>query len=67
MTASLHVVYKRPTPLGPAIEIRGRVKEIKGRKVVIESRLMAGGEVCATGEVVTVAMPEGFSPSRLPP
>ena len=67
VTASLHVVYKRPTPLGPAIEIRGRVKEIKGRKIVIESRLMVEGETCATGEVVAVAMPEGFSPGHSHP
>jgi acyl-coenzyme A thioesterase PaaI-like protein len=58
VTASLHVEYKRPTPIGVTLEVRGRVKEIKGRKVVVESRLIAGGEVCATGEVVAVRMPE---------
>ncbi len=62
VTASLRVDYRRPTPLGPVLEIRGRVKEIKGRKVVVESRLLASGEVCATGEVVAVAMPDGFTP-----
>ncbi len=58
VTGSLHVNYLRPTPIGTTLEIRGRVKEIKGRKVVVESRLMAGGEVCATGEVVAVRMPD---------
>lgn len=58
VTASLHVDYRRPTPTGVTLEVRGRVKQIKGRKVVVESRLIAGGEVCATGEVVAVRMPE---------
>ncbi len=58
VTGSLKVVYKRPTPIGVELEIRGRVQEIKGRKVVVTSELRAQGEVCATGEVVAVQMPE---------
>ena len=57
LTASLHVDYLRPTPLVP-LEIRARVKEIKGRKVVMAATLSAKGEVCARGEVVAVQMPE---------
>ncbi|NTW86767.1 MAG: PaaI family thioesterase, partial [Holophagaceae bacterium] len=33
VTASLHVDYLAPTPIDTEIEIRGRVKEIRGRKV----------------------------------
>ncbi|PKN87668.1 MAG: thioesterase [Deltaproteobacteria bacterium HGW-Deltaproteobacteria-1] len=58
LTASLHVNYLLPTPLNGPLEVRGRVKEIKGRKVVVESRLIAGGNVCATGEVIAVQAPE---------
>jgi acyl-coenzyme A thioesterase PaaI-like protein len=58
VTASLHVDYLRPTPLGVPLEVRGRVKEIKGRKVVVEATLSAEGQVCARGEVVAVQMPE---------
>jgi acyl-coenzyme A thioesterase PaaI-like protein len=58
VTASLHVDYLRPTPLGVPLEVRGRVKEIKGRKVVVEATLSAEGQVCAWGEVVAVQMPE---------
>jgi len=58
LTASLHVNYLLPTPLDGPLEVRGRVKEIKGRKVVVESRLIAGGNVCATGEVIAVQAPE---------
>jgi acyl-coenzyme A thioesterase PaaI-like protein len=58
LTASLHVDYLLPTPLGVPLEVRGKVKEIKGRKVVIESTLSAGGNVCARGEVVAIQVPE---------
>ena len=60
VTGSLHVEYLRPTPLGPTLEIRGVVKEIKGRKVVVTSTLSAEGVVCARGEVVAVEVPEDF-------
>ena len=58
VTGSLHVDYLRPTPLGPPLELRGTVKELKGRKVVVTSTLSVGGEICARGEVVAVQMPE---------
>ncbi len=64
VTASLHVDYLLPTPLGIPLEIRGKVKTIKGRRIVIESRLMAEGRVCAQGEVVAVQMPEGMRPGK---
>jgi acyl-coenzyme A thioesterase PaaI-like protein len=59
VTGSLQVNFLKPTPLGP-LEIRGRVKEIKGRKVVVESTVLANGVATATGEVVAVQMPENF-------
>jgi len=62
LTASLHVDYLRPTPLGVPLEVRGRVEEIKERKVVVSSALIAGGEICATGKVVAVKMPEHLVP-----
>lgn len=60
VTASLKVDYLRPTPIDGPLTIRAWVKEFKGRKVVIESVLSAGGEACAKGEVVVVQMPEGW-------
>ncbi len=62
VTGSLHVNYLRPTPVGVPLEIRGQVKEIKGKKVVITSSVTANGEVCATGEVVAVQMPDTMLP-----
>jgi len=58
VTASLHVDYLRPTPVGQTLEVRASVKELKWRKVVVVSTLTANGEVCAKGEVVAVKAPE---------
>lgn len=58
LTASLHVDYLKPTPLGVSLEIRGRVKEIKGRKIVVEESISANGVVTVRGEVVAVQVPE---------
>lgn len=58
LTASLHVDFLRPTPLGVTLEIRASIKEVKGRKVVVESVLLANGEVTAKGIVVAVQVPD---------
>jgi acyl-coenzyme A thioesterase PaaI-like protein len=64
VTASLHVDYIRPTPLGVPLEIRGRVKEVKGRKVIVSTTLSAQGVLCARGEVVAVQMPDHMTPGE---
>jgi len=58
VTASLHVDYLLPTPLGIPLEVRSTVTVMKGRRVVVESRLIARGKVCVKGEVVAVQMRE---------
>ena len=58
VTASLKVDYLAPTPLGVELEIRGKVVEIKGKKVVVEARVLADDKTCATGNVVAVRLPE---------
>jgi acyl-coenzyme A thioesterase PaaI-like protein len=62
LTASLHVDYLRPTPLGVPLEIRGRVKEFKGRKVLVNAAVSADGQVCVRGEVVAVQVPKHWLP-----
>lgn len=64
VTASLHVDYLRPTPIDAPMELRGTVKEIKGRKVIVEIDLTSKGQVCARGQVVAIQIPEKFAPSR---
>ena len=58
LTASLHVYYLKPTPLGPPLEVRGRIKEVKGRKVVVAETLSANGVVTVQGEVIAVQVPQ---------
>jgi acyl-coenzyme A thioesterase PaaI-like protein len=58
LTASLHVDYLKPTPLGPELQVRGRIKEVKGRKVVVESWIEVNGQVTVRGEVVAVQVPD---------
>lgn len=58
LTASLHVDYLKPTPLGPMLEIRAKVKEIKGRKIVIEEWIVVAGVTTVRGEVVAVQVPD---------
>jgi acyl-coenzyme A thioesterase PaaI-like protein len=62
VTASLKVDYLRPTPLGPELEARGRIKERNDRKAIVEVTLSAGGELTARGEVVAVARPASMAP-----
>lgn len=60
VTGSLHVDFLKPTPIEAELVIRGQVKEIQGRKVVIESQVWAGAVMTAQGKVVAVQMPESF-------
>jgi acyl-coenzyme A thioesterase PaaI-like protein len=64
VTASLHVDYLRPTPLGVPLTLRGKVKEMKGRKVIVSVSVSAEGVACARGEVVAVRMPADMEPRR---
>jgi acyl-coenzyme A thioesterase PaaI-like protein len=57
VTASLKVDFLKPVPIGKVLELRGKVKEIKGRKAVVGVTLSAEGEVRARGEAVLVEMP----------
>lgn len=63
VTGSSQANYPKPTPLGPQLEIRGRVGEIKGRKGrkgSIESSVLADDVVTVRGEVVALRMPDDF-------
>jgi acyl-coenzyme A thioesterase PaaI-like protein len=54
VTGSLHVDYKRPTPIDKPVELIGRVMTQDGRKLTVECALESEGKVCATGTVVAV-------------
>jgi len=57
VTASLKVDFRAPTPTNIEVEIRGKVTEIKGRKVVVDLTLTAAGKLCAEGSAVMVQIP----------
>lgn len=58
VTASLKVDFLKPTPMGKVLELRGKVREIRGRKVIVGVTLSVEGEIKAKGEAVLVQIPE---------
>jgi len=62
VTASLHVDYLKPTPIDSELEIRSKVEEIKGRRVIVTSTMSVQGNVCAKGRVVAVQAPDSMMP-----
>lgn len=61
VTASLQVDYLKPTPLGIELELRGKILELKGRKVISEIMVYANGEVTVRGKVIAVQIPEDMN------
>ena len=57
VTARLEVDYLLPTPLSPMV-LSGRLVEIKGRKVIVETDLSVDGTVTAKGLAVLVEIPQ---------
>ena len=60
VTASLRIDYLAPTPIGQPMELRARVREVKGRKRVVDCTLRSGGKECARAEVIAVEVPAAW-------
>ncbi|HSC76498.1 MAG TPA: PaaI family thioesterase [Pseudomonadales bacterium] len=58
-TGNLDVRYKRPTPLDTELTLFATVKEVHGRKIVMEGTLSANGLVTASCEGLFVSFAEG--------
>lgn len=58
VTASLKVDYLKPAPIDGPMTLRSRIKEIRERKVVVETEVKVGDVLCARGEVVAVKIPD---------
>lgn len=54
VTASLKVDYLAPTPVNTELELRGKIKEVTGRKVTVEVNLLAEQTLCAKGELLFI-------------
>ena len=50
---------RRPTPFGPALEVRSRVLVLEDDRAEVMLELKADGETCATGRGLFVAVREG--------
>lgn len=61
VTASLSVDYLNPTPLGPELEIRAKVRDYKKYRSIVEVSIFAQGTKTVKGEVVAVRIPETMS------
>jgi len=46
--------------MGPTLEVRAKIKEVKGRKVVVEEWILVNGVITVKGEVVAVQVPESL-------
>jgi acyl-coenzyme A thioesterase PaaI-like protein len=60
VTASLKIDYKKPTPIDAELEIRGKIAEVKGKKVIVDARVIANGEVTVTGQIIAIQVGEDF-------
>lgn len=58
VTASLHLDYLRPTPLGDELEIRARAVEVGERKVRVQGTVSVNGVVTVKSEALAVRMPD---------
>ena len=58
-TAYLHVNYRRVTPIGPELQVQGRVEREEGRKRYMSGRLLHDGEVVADAEGLFVILLPG--------
>lgn len=58
VTGTLEVRYQRPTPMGVELVVRGRVEEVKGRKVTVALTMTAGEDEVASGRVVALQLPD---------
>ncbi|HTR76696.1 MAG TPA: PaaI family thioesterase [Gemmatimonadaceae bacterium] len=63
VTASLHVDFLHPTPLGPELVLRARAVESSARKAVIDVRIFARDAECARARVVAVRAPASMVPA----
>ena len=61
VTASLHVEYRKPTPMGSApMELSAIVVESSDRKAVVDVEVSVNGELTAEGRVIAVKLPESM-------
>jgi len=58
VTASLKVYYLAPTPVNTELELRGKIIDISGRKVIVEVTLLSEQKVRAIGKLLFIQLKE---------
>lgn len=58
VTASLKIDFKRPTPLGVELVVKGSLRSLDGRKAWIDLVLMADNIACVAGEMLAIRLPD---------
>jgi acyl-coenzyme A thioesterase PaaI-like protein len=66
VTAQLVVNYRKPTPLGPELVLRGIVGKPRGHMTVVLIELFARDECCVTGEVLAAPLPQRMREAHQP-
>jgi acyl-coenzyme A thioesterase PaaI-like protein len=60
-TGTLSVRYKKPTPLVTELTLFARIREVHGRKIIVDGTLSANGEVTASCEGLFISFAEGVT------
>ena len=60
MTTKMEIKYRKPVPTGPdvKIEVRAHVREVKHSFVILDARIIYGGEVCSQAEITYFCFPK---------
>ena len=58
VTGYINVSYLRPTRVDKPVELRGRVREINGKKIIVDCTLYSEGEETAHAETLAVRVPQ---------
>lgn len=53
-TGTMTIKYLKPTSNDIPVELRATIKEIKGRKVVVDCRILSNGQLTALAEVIAI-------------
>jgi acyl-coenzyme A thioesterase PaaI-like protein len=61
LTGSLNIKFLKPTPLGPTIVLRGKIRQVKGRKVTVDVSVLVNNIETVTGEVIAIQVPDHLS------
>ena len=56
VTADLNVSYKKPVPIDATITVNAKITSLEGRKIWVESEVIANNIVCAEGKVLAIKL-----------